>query len=128
MTTDVKEEPEQKTTEQPTEDKVKTDVNTNDKLLEQMKAMFDASIKELKETFDKKTEEQDSKIKEKDEEIAKLKQANANMALTSNFSGAGNGEIDYSSKDFDEVDWSSQAKSALDKIDAKIFDLNVKSN
>ena len=126
MTTDVKTEPNEQTSEVITTESEKQPVNSNNELLEQMKSMLDNTIKEMKQTFDDKTKELNDKIAEKDKEIASLKQANANMALTSNFSKENNGVPDYSSMDFDEVDWSNQAKSALENIDKKIFDLNTK--
>lgn len=126
MTTDVKTEPNEQTSEVNTTESEKQPVNSNNELLEQMKSMLDNTIKEMKQTFDDKTKELNDKIAEKDKEIASLKQANANMALTSNFSKDNNGNPDYSSMDFEEVDWSNQAKSALENIDKKIFDLNTK--
>lgn len=141
MTTNVKTEPENTTTEQPiiTNNTVTTtdeqsnqtvtpQSNLNESLLQEMKNMFDASIKELKDSFDKKTEELTTTIQQKEAEIEKLKQANINLALSGNFGNNNNGAADYNSLDFDEVDWNPQAKSCLDNIDAKIFDIKHKNN
>ena len=129
MTTDVKEEPETKTT---TETVVvpgnEPDKNQNDELLSKLGTMFDEKIKKVTDEFNDKFKKQEEVIKEKDEQIEKLKQANANMALTGNFSGETNGKIDYSTKDFDEVDFDPQAKSFLDNIDKKVFDIKPKTN
>ena len=131
MTTDVKTEPETETQVTKTEEQKTVVENPNDKFLSEMKSMFETSIKELKDTFEQKKQELDETIKQKDEEINKLKQMNANLALTGNFGKANNGQPDYSSADFDEIDqsiWDEQAKSALDSIDKKIFDIKSKEN
>ena len=124
MTTDGKVEPENQNTIQEPEKATAAPENPNQQFFDEMKNMFQTSIKELKDTFEQKKQELDETIKQKDQEIEKLKQANANLVLTSNFGNNQNGPVDYNSMDFDEVDWEPQAKSYLDNIDNKIFDLN----
>ena len=129
MTTDVNGEPEKQTSDENLkEDKKTTESNPTEDLLTKLNKMFDDKIKTLTESFEEKIKTQEDKLKEKDEQIEKLKQSNANMALTSNFAKGNTGVVDYESKDFDEVDWSPQAKSFMDNIDSKIFDLKAKSN
>lgn len=129
MTTDVKEEPVPTiTVETKKESQTELVKNPNDELLSKLEQMFDQKIKAVTDSFEEKLKKQEEVISEKDAQIEKLKQTNANMALTSNFAKENNGQPDYSSMDFDEVDFSGQAKSFLDNIDAKIFDLKAKTN
>lgn len=129
MTTDVNGEPEKQTSnENLKEDKKTTESNPTEDLLKKLNQMFDDKIKALTDSFEEKIKTQEDKLKEKDDQIEKLKQSNANMALTSNFGKENAGVVDYESKDFDDVDWTPQAKSFMDNIDAKIFDLKAKSN
>lgn len=127
MTTDVNNEPEKKieTKTEPEPEKTLQQPVTDpaESFMSKLDALLDQKIKAATEDLNKKIEEQNKQLTQKNAEIDQLKQANANMALTSNFNKASDGVIDYSSKDFDEIDWNPQAKSLLTSIDKKVFDL-----
>lgn len=130
MTTDVNNEPEKITepiTETETEETVQqSSADSAENFMSKLNVLLDQKIKAVTDDFNKKIEDQNKLLSQKEQEITQLKQANANMALTSNFSKANDGVIDYASKDFDEIDWNPQAKSLLTNIDKKVFDLNEK--
>lgn len=94
--------------------------NIIDDKLQLMSDKFDKVLEGLTTKYDIKIEELNKQLEEKDAEIKKQKEITAQIVLGSS-SKAANLPIDFSSVNFDEVDWNVETKKYMDNIDRKMY-------
>lgn len=132
MTTDDKDNKsiDEKTIDEPTKEDIsnpqKTDapepeMSATDKvLIDKMTDIFNTKLSETMDKYDKKIEQLNASIADKDKEIAKLRKVNSEILMSTDLRGNKKEEIDYNEVEFSEVDWDSEVKGMLDKIDKRI--------
>ena len=96
-----------------------TNVDFNQKL-DEMFANFNDKIDSMTKDFQVKLDEANQKIKDKDDELAKLKNVNAQILMNTDFSKNGNGVIDFGTAEFDDVDWGKEANRYMGTVDSRI--------
>lgn len=123
MTTDDKVElkptDNEQTTENTSETEVKIEPSVDDKLndmFSKMNEKFDAVLKQ----HEQETKQLKDEIKAKEDEIKRLENVNKAIIMSTNVEKSKD-EIDFSSVEFDEVDWNKEASTHMHKIDSKIF-------
>lgn len=132
MTTDDKDlkKVEEKSAEEATKDNIdksKEEKNNEPELSDSEKAMVDKmttiftdKVNEITTKYDKKIEDLNTSIAEKDKEIAKLRKVNSEILMSTDLRGNKKDDIDFNNVDFSEVDWDKEAQGLLNKIDKKI--------
>ena len=132
MTTDDKDikKVEEKSTEEATKDNIdksKEETGKEPELSDSEKAMVDKmttiftdKVNEITTKYDKKIEDLNNSIAEKDKEIAKLRKVNSEILMSTDLRGNKKDDVDFNNVDFSEVDWDKEAQGLLNKIDKKI--------
>lgn len=132
MTTDDKEikKVEEKSAEEATKDNIdkskeetgkETELSDSEKaMVDKMTTIFTDKVNEITTKYDKKIEDLNSSIAEKDKEIAKLRKVNSEILMSTDLRGNKKDDIDFNNVDFSEVDWDKEAQGLLNKIDKKI--------
>lgn len=132
MTTDDKDlkKVEEKSAEEATKDSIdkskeetgkETELSDSEKaMVDKMTTIFTDKVNEITTKYDKKIEDLNTSIAEKDKEIAKLRKVNSEILMSTDLRGNKKDDIDFNNVDFSEVDWDKEAQGLLNKIDKKI--------
>lgn len=94
--------------------------DTEKALVDRMTQVFETKLSETIDKYDKEITELKKSVDNKDKEIAKLRKVNSEILMSTDLTGKNKDDIDFNEADFDDVDWDSQVKATLDKIDKKI--------
>lgn len=104
-----------------------SEVDINAKL-DNMFANFNAKVDSLIETHKQETESLQQQINAKNEEIEKLKKINQQIILSTNVDKSKDEITDFSTVDFDSVNWDKEAASYMEQIDNKLYGTTKRSN
>lgn len=104
-----------------------SEVDINAKL-DNMFANFNAKVDSLIETHKQETESLQQQINAKNEEIEKLKKINQQIILSTNVDKSKDEITDFSTVDFDSVNWDKEASSYMEQIDNKLYGTTKRSN
>lgn len=128
MTTDDNEGVSKQETQESTEEKIQLESNgkvvptkSAEELINDAMDKFNTKIDELLKAHKSETEQLKEQITKKDEEIEKLKTVNRSIIMSTDLSKNKDSEIDFSSVDFDDVNWGKEASAYLQTIDSKVF-------
>ena len=89
-------------------------------MVDKMTTIFTDKVNEITTKYDKKIEDLNNSIAEKDKEIAKLRKVNSEILMSTDLRGNKKDDVDFNNVDFSEVDWDKEAQGLLNKIDKKI--------
>ena len=89
-------------------------------VLDKMMETFNNKLSETMDKYDKKIDDLNKSISEKDKEIAKLRKVNSEILMSTDLRGNKKDDIDFNEVDFNEVDWDKEARAMLSKIDKKL--------
>lgn len=97
----------------------KTDETPQNVDLDTVMQKFNDKLTEITDRYDKKIDELTKSVSEKDAEIAKLRKVNSDILMSADL-GKKNENIDFSTVDFDEVDWDKEAAKLFKTIDSRL--------
>lgn len=109
----------EKTTEKKTED-----VNAEsliDAKLDKLMADFNNKIDEITKKHTEEVEKLKAENEEKAKEIDKLRTVNKEILMNTSVGEDKKGEVDFSSTDFEDIDWVPQCDDYLKALDKKVF-------
>lgn len=121
---EAKEEKVVESTDKTTEDAVTPAASTETSIEDKIDKMMSAFNDKVDEIIKKHTEEVDTlkkSIEDKDAEITKLKNVNAQILMNTSVAQADKEITDFSAVDFDDVDWAKETSDYMAKVDAKLF-------
>ena len=94
---------------------------TAEQLVNEAIDKFNSKIDDLLKAHKSETDQLKDEIDKKNEEIEKLKTINRNIIMSTDVSKNKEDNIDFSSVDFDEVDWNKETDAYFKTIDSKVF-------
>jgi len=109
-----------KATEESGTPATKTEISIDEKI-EQMMSKFNDKVDEIIKNHTAEVDELKKTINDKDAEISKLKNVNAQILMNTSVAPADKEITDFSTVDFDDVDWDKESSAYMAKIDSKIF-------
>ena len=124
MTTDDNNEVSKQETQESTEENIQTTsepTKSAEDLINDAMNKFNTRIDELLKAHKSETDQLKDQITKKDEEIEKLKTVNRNIIMSTDLSKNKDSEIDFSSVDFDDVNWDKETSAYFKTIDSKVF-------
>jgi TolA-binding protein len=96
-------------------------VKTAEDLVNEAIDKFNTKIDELLKAHKSETDTLKEEITKKNEEIEKLKTINRNIIMSTDVSKNKDSEIDFTTVDFDEVNWDKETNDYFKTIDSKVF-------